>query len=95
MPLVYEMKQNYPNPFNPSTSIQYDLPVAGQVSLVIYDVVGRRVAELAGGYHDAGHHSVVWNASNQASGVYFAMFVASDPQGHVTYSKMNKLLLTK
>ena len=95
IPLVYEMKQNYPNPFNPSTRINFDLPFAGQVSLIVYDITGRKVAELAGGYNERGHHSVTWNASNQASGVYFAMFIARDSQGNVKYSKLNKLMLMK
>ena len=89
------MKQNYPNPFNPSTRINFDLPFAGQVSLIVYDITGRKVAELAGGYNERGHHSVTWNASNQASGVYFAMFIARDSQGNVKYSKLNKLMLMK
>ena len=70
-PLTYALMQNFPNPFNPSTQINFDLPFAGQVSLVVYDLLGREVAALATGFHAAGHHSVTWDASRQSSGVYF------------------------
>ncbi|MHB9028759.1 MAG: T9SS type A sorting domain-containing protein [Candidatus Latescibacterota bacterium] len=62
---------NYPNPFNPSTTISLTLPRAGQVSLAVYDVTGRKVAELARKFYPAGRHSVTWNATDCASGVYF------------------------
>ena len=95
LPTVFALHQNYPNPFNPSTRLEYDLPEAGDVSLVLYDVLGRRVAELAGSHQVAGYHSVTWNASNQASGVYLARFNFTDPGGHVKYSKVDKLVLMK
>ena len=95
LPLVYELKQNYPNPFNPSTQIKFDLPEASTVSLIIYDVLGRQIADLSSGYHGAGSYSVTWNASNQASGAYFARFNAADANGNVKYSKINRLLLMK
>ena len=94
-PGQFALDQNYPNPFNPSTRIDYDLPEAGNVTLVVYDVLGRRVAELAKGYHEAGYHSVTWNASNQASGVYIVRFNATDVLGNAKYSRINKLLLMK
>ena len=95
LPLAYELKQNYPNPFNPATQFKFDLPVASKLSLLIYDVLGRQVAELANGFHEAGSHSVTWNASNQASGFYFARFNVADANGNVKYSKVNKLVLMK
>ncbi len=60
-----------PNPFNPSTVITYTVPAAGTVSLIIYDVLGRRVETLVTGNHAAGTWSAHWNAGNAASGVYF------------------------
>ena len=95
LPSSYALLQNYPNPFNPSTQIKFDLTEAGNVWLVVYDVLGRHVAELANGYHEAGYHSETWDASNQASGVYFARFNVTDALGNVKYSKINKLVLMK
>ena len=65
-----------PNPFNPLTQIAYELPVAGEVSLVVYDATGRRVRVLQDGQMAAGSHRVTWDGSNDqggsvASGVYF------------------------
>ncbi len=94
-PRVYSLDQNYPNPFNPSTTINFDLPEPSHVSLVVYDVLGRKVAEIANGLHEAGYHSATWNASDVASGVYFARFTATDVSGNLKLSKVNKLLLTK
>jgi hypothetical protein len=95
LPTVFALHQNYPNPFNPTTEIRFDLPDAGNVSLVVYDVLGREVANLATGFREAGYHSATWNASGQASGVYFARFVATDVSGNVRISKVNKLVLMK
>lgn len=79
-------RSNYPNPFNPSTKFNFDLPTAANVSLIVYDVLGREVAALVNGHHEAGYHSVTWSATNQpgsasASGMYFARFVVTDAMG--------------
>ena len=94
-PNDFALYKPYPNPFNPSTEIKFSLPEAGTVSLVIYDVLGRQVAELATGYREAGYHSVTWNALNHASGIYFAHFNVTDSQGNGKYTKVNKLVLMK
>jgi hypothetical protein len=94
-PNRFFLSQNYPNPFNPSTIINFDLPEPSNVSLVVYDVLGRKVAELANGNYQAGYHSAIWNASDVASGVYFARFTAADASGNIKFSKVGKLLLTK
>ena len=78
VPLAYALMQNFPNPFNPSTEIRFDLPYAGDVSLSVYDVLGQKVATLAAGQYPAGHHSVTWNASRQASGMYFYRLQVGD-----------------
>jgi hypothetical protein len=71
IPERVSLAQNYPNPFNGTTIIQYELPSSGQVTLTIYDVLGRRVASLVDGWKDPGMHSVVWQANDIAGGVYF------------------------
>ncbi len=70
VPDKFELKQNYPNPFNPSTSIEFALPVKGLVSIKVYDMLGKEVAQLVNEVVDAGSHKVIWNASNLSSGVY-------------------------
>jgi|GEM_PF-1593918 len=65
-----ELRQNYPNPFNPSTNITFFLPEERQVRLGIYNIVGQQVATLIDDNIGAGEHSVVWNASNNPSGIY-------------------------
>ena len=103
LPTSFGLSQNHPNPFNPSTQIRFDLPEASNVTLIIYDILGRQVAELAGGEYEAGYHSVTWNASSFASGVYLARFTArqieggqaTDASGAVQLSTTRKLVLTK
>lgn len=71
VPAEFHLYQNYPNPFNPATTISYELPVGGTVSLVIYSVNGSEIATLAQGNQSAGMHQVRFNADGFASGVYF------------------------
>lgn len=85
----------HPNPFNPATTVVMDLPVPGQVSLSISDVLGRTVSELARGYHEAGSHRIIWNAESAPSGVYYARLRVSDGAGNTKYTKVNRLLLLK
>ena len=68
---LFTLHQNYPNPFNPETVIMYSLPKAEEVSLVVYNLIGEKVAQLIEEKMSAGHHQVTWDASNFASGIYF------------------------
>jgi photosystem II stability/assembly factor-like uncharacterized protein len=63
--------RNYPNPFNSATTIEFALPEAGEVSLVVYDILGREVARPVSGYREAGWHSVTVDMDAAGSGVYF------------------------
>jgi hypothetical protein len=80
---------NYPNPFNPSTSISYQLSTAGNVSLIVYDVLGRNVATLVDGIQQAGLHQVNFNGSNMASGMYYYRLIAG------SFSDVKRLMLVK
>jgi photosystem II stability/assembly factor-like uncharacterized protein len=63
--------QNYPDPFNPSTNIKFDIPKSSQVTLTIYDVLGKEVTKLVNEELKPGGYSVDWNGSDYSSGVYF------------------------
>jgi len=70
LPTEFTLEQNYPNPFNPTTDIQFSLPQAGYIKLEVYNVVGQSVTVLAEGEFSTGTHTVTWDASRCASGVY-------------------------
>ena len=77
-PRSYRLAQNYPNPFNPVTTLRFDLPQAGQMTLVIYDLVGQEVRRWDILFQSAGYHQVIWDASSVASGVYLYRLQAGD-----------------
>ncbi len=86
---AYRLEQNYPNPFNPTTNISYVLPKAENVSLKVYDVLGREVATLVNEVKAAGAYTVPFNASNLASGVYFYKLQAG------SFVQTKKMMLVK
>jgi hypothetical protein len=89
LPTEYTLYQNYPNPFNPVTTIKYDLPATSDVSLIIYDILGRKIKELVNTKQQAGKYEVQFDASNIASGVYIYQLVAEK------YMQSRKMILLK
>jgi hypothetical protein len=90
IPTEFALNQNYPNPFNPSTSINFGIPVNGEVTIEIYDLLGSRVRTLASGRHEAGYYQVLWDGRNESgqfvtSGVYLYRLTS---QGFVATRKM-------
>lgn len=90
IPLQYSLEQNYPNPFNPKTVIGYQLPMSGNVSLKVFDILGNEVLTLVDEYKPAGKYEVEFDASFGSSfrlvrilnsGVYFYKLLVSDLQG--------------
>ncbi len=70
IPELFRLEQNYPNPFNPSTEIQFALQERMQVMLEVYAIHGQKIATLVDGMRNAGHHSVIFDATGIPSGVY-------------------------
>lgn len=68
---TFVLAQNYPNPFNPSTSISYYIPIAGEVRLLVYDMLGKKVESLVNREEISGEHRVQFNAKHLPSGIYF------------------------
>ncbi len=87
-PLEFALHQNYPNPFNPNTTIAFDLPQEAEVSLAIYDLMGREITTLVNGYRDAGCLNVEWNGTDKsgrmvASGIYLCILRTSSGQSAI------------
>jgi hypothetical protein len=69
-PTAFTLGQNHPNPFNPTTTIDYTLAEAGDIRVEIFNQEGQRIETLVNGWQNAGPHSLVWDASHYAAGVY-------------------------
>ena len=91
IPTQYSLLQNYPNPFNPKTTIRYALPEDAHVQIVVYNILGQRVAKLVDAFKPAGYHQVVWDAGDLASGIYIYQMTSNN--GYFIQTK--KLLLLK
>ncbi len=78
MPMQFLLSQNYPNPFNATTTIVYNLSIASDVTIAIYDILGRKVKTLISATQPAGTHSVVWHAGPLSSGIYFYRIKAGE-----------------
>lgn len=94
--LDYKLNQNFPNPFNPSTTISFQIPVVEDnfssttnVTLRVYDVLGREIATLVNEKKSSGHYSIKWDADNYSSGLYFYTIDAGE------YKDVKKMILLK
>ncbi len=89
LPKEYALAQNFPNPFNPVTTIRYEIPKSGRVSLKIYDILGRTVTTLVNEEKEVGRYTVNFDASKLSSGVYLYELVVND------YRAVKKLMVIK
>ena len=79
----------YPNPFNPVTMVSFSVPAEMEVQVVVYDMLGRAISELANGVYVPGNYELNWDANSQASGIYFVKMIASGQ------TNIQKLMLVK
>lgn len=85
----FELSQNYPNPFNPSTSIKFNLPVASNVKLSVFNLLGQEVKTLVNGFKTAGSHTITFDASGLSSGIYIYKIEANN------FAQTRKMTLIK
>ncbi len=94
VPLSYSLSQNYPNPFNPETEIRFSIKEENEVSLVIYDILGKEVTRIVQSRMDQGFHKVIWDGSSASgsavsSGIYFYRITSGD------YINQKKMMLIR
>jgi uncharacterized protein (UPF0218 family) len=89
LPVTYSLEQNYPNPFNPTTTIRYQIPKEGMVTLKVYDILGAEVATLVNEEKIVGRYEVSFDASRLASGVYIYRLSVND------FVNVKKMVLLK
>ena len=88
-PAAFSVAQNTPNPFNPTTTISFNIPEAGNVTVDIFNVAGQRVDTVASDFMSSGSHTVTWDASGFSAGVYFYSVKTSN------FTKTMKMTLLK
>lgn len=89
VPAQYKLSQNFPNPFNPTTKINFSVPNSGFVTLKVYDITGKLVANLVNEKLSVGTYEYEFNASNLTSGIYFYTLSSTN------YREAKKMMLVK
>jgi hypothetical protein len=89
LPTQNQLEQNFPNPFNPATNIRYNISKTSQVTLKVFDILGRQVQTLVNTMQAPGQYTVTFTAQNLASGIYFYRLEAG------TFTETKKLILLK
>lgn len=93
-PMEYSLDQNYPNPFNPSTTIEFTIPQASSVNLVVYNILGQEVRTLVNEFKEAGIYKMNFDAKELNSGMYIYKLEAASPTGLV-FTQVRKMLMLK
>ena len=95
IPTKFYLAQNFPKPFNPSTNISYYIPEQSQVSINIYNILGKHITELTNNIKSAGNYSLNWNAGSLPSGFYFLNIEAVSIKSNNRFNKTIKMILLK
>lgn len=103
IPARFDLAQNFPNPFNPSTAIRYGLPMRSEVTLIVYDALGRQVRTLVSRGQDAGYYRVNWDGKDEAgnpvaSGIYISRITArsnGNDSGSKSFAQTRKMILLR
>ena len=100
VPMRFELSQNYPNPFNPTTTIKFSLPVASEVKIIIYNILGQQVLKLTDKDFEIGWYKLQWHGLNSlgarvASGIYIYRIDAKSKQSNKRFVKAHKMILLK
>ena len=93
--LKYELAANYPNPFNAETIFRFSIPVKSRVTLSMYDILGRHVADIVRQTYNPGNHTARFNGNNLSSGTYFCRMTAQDLNTMKNFTKVRKIILIK
>jgi hypothetical protein len=94
-PKQFILYNNYPNPFNPVTTIMFNIPVGSKVTVVVYDINGRKVGSLLDNNCNAGEYKIHFDAGNLSSGVYFYKLTAKAVNGESNFSSVKRMVLVK
>jgi hypothetical protein len=89
LPVEFSLSQNYPNPFNAQTTIKYSLPKASDITIDIFDILGRSIIRLNEGKKEPGTYEIIWDATAFSSGIYFYKLNAGN------YHETKRMLLLK
>ncbi len=96
IPESHQLYQNYPNPFNPVTNINFDISKNSYVKLIVFNILGEKATTLINEKLNAGSYTIVWNAADYPSGIYFyRIAIHSDRLGTKDYAITRKMLLIK
>ena len=94
-PTGYTLEQNYPNPFNPSTMIRYKIAEESNVTITIFNILGKEVDTIANGVQQKGFYEKTWNAERFSSGVYYVKMIAQSLSSNKIYSNVIKMVYLK
>ena len=101
VPTAFSLHQNYPNPFNPTTTIRFDIPIASNVSVKVYNLIGQKVIELTDGVRQPGAYAINWDGRSEdgatlTSGIYFVKLVAVPlDRDKPEYDALRKMIMIK
>jgi hypothetical protein len=96
LPARVTLEGNFPNPFNPTTTVRFGIPETGQVTLYVYDVLGRQVRQVALGAQAAGTHELAFQSAGLASGMYlYRIRLEGAGSGRASLSDVGRMILLK